>query len=289
MPLPKKKKLIKIDYLRLKYLFFGRPKVGKTTIAANFGSDKDKILFFATEPGHDMQSIYAWHVGYKEIPFDHPDIDFVLQKEGDPIIIYKGPHDLVDIDHDKKECIIGLRPSKFKHFETCVREMIGNEEGYRCLCIDTIDNLWLMASAVYCSEKGIKDIGDLNDFGASYRNVKSMISDLISELTMAGYGIVLLSHEKTTEEQRGPRTVSVTDNTIGNSLKKYVNGLVDFIFYFGEDEESNRYILTKGNESYILGDRSGLLPERMPLDAEVLKKEIKKSLLTKYNESLNGR
>lgn len=60
MPLPTKKSEKEKNHLRKKYLWYGIPKSGKTTIAANFGDENNKSLFFCTEPGHSFVEIYKW-------------------------------------------------------------------------------------------------------------------------------------------------------------------------------------------------------------------------------------
>ena len=60
MPLPIKKSEKEKNHLKKKYLWYGSPKSGKTTIAANFGDDDNKSLFFCSEPGHSFVEIYKW-------------------------------------------------------------------------------------------------------------------------------------------------------------------------------------------------------------------------------------
>jgi len=61
MPLPSVRTQKEPNYLKKIYLFYGQPKAGKTTTAAAFGDDDDnRVLFFATEPGHKFQEIYKW-------------------------------------------------------------------------------------------------------------------------------------------------------------------------------------------------------------------------------------
>ena len=69
MPLPKKKSEIEKNHLKKKYLWYGRPKSGKTTVASYFGGDDDnKTIFFCTEPGHSFVEIYKWENGQGKQP-----------------------------------------------------------------------------------------------------------------------------------------------------------------------------------------------------------------------------
>lgn len=60
MPLPKSRSKKELNHLKKKYLWYGQPKSGKSTTAANFGDDTNKMLFFASEPGHSELEIYKW-------------------------------------------------------------------------------------------------------------------------------------------------------------------------------------------------------------------------------------
>lgn len=60
MPLPTAKTEKEANYLKKKYLIYGTPKIGKSTVVANIGNDDNKVLFFATEQGHTELEIYKW-------------------------------------------------------------------------------------------------------------------------------------------------------------------------------------------------------------------------------------
>lgn len=60
MALPTKKSEKETHHLKKKYLWYGDPKSGKTTTAANFGDKENKMLFFCSEPGHSFVEIYKW-------------------------------------------------------------------------------------------------------------------------------------------------------------------------------------------------------------------------------------
>ena len=60
VPLPTKKSEKEKDYLTKIYLWYGKPKSGKTTTAANFSGENGDMLFFCTEPGHKFQEIFKW-------------------------------------------------------------------------------------------------------------------------------------------------------------------------------------------------------------------------------------
>lgn len=60
MPLPTTKSEKETNHLGKKYLFYGEPKIGKTTYSSEFGDDNNKAIFFCAEPGHSEVEIYKW-------------------------------------------------------------------------------------------------------------------------------------------------------------------------------------------------------------------------------------
>ncbi len=68
MALPTTKSEKEKNHLKKKYLWYGKPKSGKTTTAANLGDDNNKSLFFCAEPGHSFVEIYKWENADGEQP-----------------------------------------------------------------------------------------------------------------------------------------------------------------------------------------------------------------------------
>ncbi len=237
MPLPTVKSSKESNYLKKIYLWYGAPKVGKTTIAAGFGDDdKNKVLFFATEPGHKFQEIYSYQVTDK--------------KTGELVL-----------------------PSKWEHWVACCKELATTKHDFKCVAIDTLDNLYKWCSIYTLKRLGITHESELG-FGKGYHAVRDEFFIPLNYLTQNGYGLIFISHEDTQERQRGPRKIAYTDTTLPGTCRKLVHGITDYIFYFGMDFEGKRWIRTKGSETVNAGDRSGILPEKLPMDAEVLKKSL---------------
>lgn len=233
MPIPVAKTVKEPNYLKKSYLFYGKPKIGKTTIAAQFGEEPDnKILFFCTESGHKFQEIYSW------------------------------------------ETDEGGKPENFKHFDQFCREMYLGGEAYNCLAIDTLDNLWEWTEDYVCAQHGVEKLKDI-PWGEGWKQVAREIKNRILPLMLKGNGIIFLTHEKIVDKREGPETIPYTDTTLANNAKKLVHGLCDYIFYFTIDEEGRRYIRTQPDVGVNAGDRSGVLPPKIAMDANKLKTLLK--------------
>lgn len=240
MAIPKTKTKRESDYLKKTFTIYGVPKIGKSTLVSRMGDDKNKILFFATEAGHKELEIYKWQ---KEIK----------QEDGS-----------VKLED----------PTTWEDFKKCVIEMTQQDE-FRCLAIDTIDNLFHWCSKHIYKKKGIEHASDLG-FGKGYEAIKDEFHSAINYLTQKGYGVFFLSHSKTQDKELGNKKITYTDSTLSGTASKVVHGISDYILYLYADLDGNRVIKTKGDETINAGDRSGRLPELLPLDAELLKQELMK-------------
>lgn len=248
MPIPIKKSAKEKDYLKKIYLMYGAPKVGKTTTVANLGDDdKNKILFFATEPGHKFQEIYKWQY----------------------------------LDNKTNEL---KDPNTWEHWLECCREITKDNGGFRCIAVDTLDNLWKWATISVCKDLGIDHESQMG-FGRGYHAIRDEFFKPLNWLTQNGYGLIFLSHEATSERTLGPRKINYTDTTLPGTCRKLVHGICDYIFYFGCDHDGKRSIRTKGTENINAGDRSGLLPELIDMDAIKLK-ELLQDQVDSKKESL---
>lgn len=234
MPIPIKKTEPVTDYLSKSYLIYGQPKIGKTTLISNFGDGENEVLFFATEDGHKELSIYSWTTES------------------------------------------GENPTSWHHFRQCVAEMT-KQDKFRILAIDTADNLFdwckLYVIAKY-NEKAKANDQDTIDhesdvsFGKIYSQIKEELHRTINFLTQKGYSVIFISHVQEKEKTIKKRKILATDTTLPNTAKKVIHPMCYFIFYLYADEEGNRLIRTKGTDAITAGDRSGKLPEIIPLEID---------------------
>ena len=248
MPLPKKKTERESNYLKKIFLIYGLPKIGKTTIASRFGDDINKVLFFATEAGHKEQEIFKWFV----------------EETVEETNVETGEVTEVTIERD---------PSKWEHFKQCVVEMT-KQNDFKCLIVDTADNLFDWCQTFVRRRDGIQHESDLG-FGKGYDALKKEFAAPINYLSQKGYGVIFLSHQKESEVEERNRKFTKTDTTLPNTAKKIIQPLADYILYFHADEDGKRLIRTKGTQTITAGDRSGRLPELLPMDAEILINNLK--------------
>lgn len=227
MPLPKARSGIETNFLKHSYLIYGNPKIGKTTLASQFGDDdQNKVLFFATEPGHKFQSIYLWTT-----------------------------------EKDKL-------PNKWEHFIQCLNEF-AKDNSFKCVVVDTASHLVTWCVQYILEQRNVKDESD-GQYGDVFRRITREFKRVINQLGQLNKGIIFIAHEGMRKKE---------DDLIHPDLPdKYENlfvGLVDYLFYCYADFEGTRFIRTKGNHKIMAGDRSGRLPEVIPMKAETLIKHLK--------------
>ena len=236
--LPTKRSQKEPNYLKKLYLIYGTPKSGKTTIASHFGDDEDnKVLFFATEPGHKHQEIYKWQKPNKKGEYEDP--------------------------------------LHWQDFLSCCKELATQEHDFKCLVIDVADNLWKWCGDYICKMHGIQHESDLG-FGKGYALIKDEFMKPINFLAQKGMGIIFVSHAQDKDKELGPRKINYTDSTLPNSAKKVIHGICDYIFYFYQDINGKRLIRTKANETINAGDRSGKLNELIDMNPKLLINELRK-------------
>lgn len=246
MPLPNSKSSKTIDPLLFNYLWYGKPKSGKSTTASEFGNGEDgesKSLFFATEPGHKLLTIYKWE---KPNPLN-PDK-------------MMGPENWVD-------------------FVTCCGELSSQEHDFKLLVIDTVDILWNWCTDFVCQQNGISHPSEMG-FGKAYQAISKEFSRVCNKLANRGIGFIFISHEKEYEIKVGPRTETAVSTTLAAGARKFIEGFVDFIWYFSSSLDGDRYVQTRRADNINAGSRGDKnlppLPEKMQMDAKTILDEMKK-------------
>jgi len=238
MPIPQVKTKRETNYLKKTFLVFGQPKIGKSTLVSNLGDDKNKILFIATEPGHKELEVYKYTT-----------LDPKTNEERDLV--------------------------SWLEFKKGIAEIAAQTE-FKCVAIDTVDNLFKWCATYVKAKHNIDHESDLG-FGKGYNLIAEEFSKPINYLTQLGFGVFFLSHSSTKDVESGNKKTTYTDSTLPNTAKKVINPLCDYILYLYADLEGNRWIKTKGSETVNAGDRSGRLDSTIPLEAsgEELKKQLR--------------
>lgn len=150
---------------------------------------------------------------------------------------------------------------------------------FQTIVIDTADNAFKFCSDHICSKHNIEYEGDMGH-GKGWALVKNEWHRVLTRLASLPYGLVLISHaqDKTIETRTGEYTK--TQPSLPDRARNVVLGLVDMILYCEaiprKDAAGNvtveRVMRTKPHPTYEAGDRTGRLPEILPLDYDTFVK-----------------
>lgn len=160
----------------------------------------------------------------------------------------------------------------------CKLVAAGNHE-FKTIVIDTADNAFKYCSEYVCGKHNVEYEGDLGH-GKGWALVKNEWHRVLTRLASLPGGLVLISHavDKTVETRTGEYTK--TQPSLPDRARHVVLGLVDMILYCDtvtrKDAEGNpvveRIIRTKPHPTYEAGDRTGRLPESLPLNFDAFAK-----------------
>ena len=142
---------------------------------------------------------------------------------------------------------------------------------FNTLVIDTIDNLWQMCSDYICKANKVVHESEL-EWGKGYAMIKREFNMALAAYRQLGMGVIYTSHAEAREITTRVGKYNRYEPTMAKKCAEAILPSVDFILY-AESQESkdgteNRVIHTKPSKYWNAGDRTGKLPEEIPLDAK---------------------
>lgn len=156
---------------------------------------------------------------------------------------------------------------------TALAEVAKGEHDFRTIVIDTVDIAYRHCEEYICRKLGIQHPSDA-PYGKGSGSVNSEFTRVLTKLASLPYGLMLVSHARDRETQTRTGTVVRIGPTLPDGARKILTGFVDVILYADVDAYQDadgrtryqRVIRTKPTNHYEAGDRTGRLPETMPLD-----------------------
>ncbi len=182
---------------------------------------------------------------------------------------------------------------KWEDFLDACKLIAKGDHPFKTIVIDTIDNAFKMCSEHVCAKHEVDYEGDLGH-GKGWALVKNEWHRELTRLASLPYGLILISHaqDKIIETRTGEYTK--TQPSLPDRARNVVLGLVDIIL-FGDsipkkDAAGNvtieRVLRTKPHPTYEAGDRTGRLPDVLPLDYDAFVKAFNSS--ARSQQSGNG-
>lgn len=205
--------------LKGKYtLIYGKPKVGKTTLASKFPNN----LLIAFEKGYNA-------VGG----------------------------------------IIAQDITKWAEFKQVIRQLDKKEakEKFDTITIDTITEAWIMCEKYVCVQNNVQKISEI-PWGQGYAACKEEFAKSLRDITMMGYGLVLIAHSgRRIEIDEKGSEIEFISPEMPKRCYEIVNQLVDIIAYISS-EPDGRFLYTRATNNIMAGSRFPYLKEKIPLGYE---------------------
>lgn len=151
-------------------------------------------------------------------------------------------------------------------------------EKFDTITIDTVSIAWGLCEQYICSSKGVDTIGAI-PWGQGYALLKDEFANALRQISMLGYGIILITHAKTRIEKIDDEVSrQVVSPNIPDRAQDVVNALVDIIGYIHvehlPDGETKRTLITREGPNVVAGSRLKYLPAEIPFGYKELTKAI---------------
>lgn len=158
-------------------------------------------------------------------------------------------------------------------------ELAAGKHNFKTIVIDTIDNAHDFCLEHVCREMKIKHPSDA-EYGKGWAAVNNEFKRVLTRLANLPYGLMLISHSQVQEIKTRTGSYDRITPTLGKGPRRTVIGLVDMVLMVEVDavkgdagEFSYRRIIhTKPTPNYDAGDRTGRLPDTLPLDYKAFMK-----------------
>ena len=156
---------------------------------------------------------------------------------------------------------------------------------FKTVIVDTIDNAYKYCHDFVCGKHGIKHPSDL-PYGKGHALVNNEFQRVMTKLASLPYGLFCISHAVEREIESRTGKYHKTMPTLPDGARKILLGMTDIILFADmetvTDKDGNqqirRVLRTKPNKHYEAGDRTGKLPDPLPLDFNAFKTAFEKAV-----------
>lgn len=166
--------------------------------------------------------------------------------------------------------VYAIEVEKWAFFKSYLKQLNKPEvkEKYKTVTIDTISIAWSLCESYICSTQNVDTIADI-PWGRGYALLKDEFSDALRQISMMGYGIILIAHAKVKTEKIDDDTIIETmAPNIPDRAQDVVNALVDIIGCIKvtphSDGTADRTLITRSTPYITAGSRLRYLPPEIP-------------------------
>lgn len=154
-------------------------------------------------------------------------------------------------------------------------------EMYDTIVIDTATWAYGLAEKYVCQREGVEELRSI-PWGQGWGMVKTEFSEALREITMLGFGIILICHEKekpTDLRDEEGNAISRVEPDGPRQMREIIDALVDIIGYIGVEfdpvtKESTRYLYTRATPTVFAGSRYQYLAPKIKFGYQELVEAI---------------
>lgn len=143
-------------------------------------------------------------------------------------------------------------------------------ELYDTVTIDTISIAADLCEKFVCSREGVTKVNEI-PYGQGWKMVAKELQDTLREITMLGFGLILICHSK---EKASPYTdsegnaITSVEPDLSKNVYGVCNAICDLIAYIGvefnSDGTAQRWLYTRQTPTIFAGSRWKYLDEKIP-------------------------
>jgi len=178
-------------------------------------------------------------------------------------------------DGHKHVSIFEYPIKNWQDFANLSKMLLTQEHNFEAIIIDVLDHLIDFAKDEIVAEEKVKALADLK-FGKGTEMLRKKLMRPILLLSRK-MPIVFITHQKERMQKDKGLEWTVSATSMSESVEKTFTGMCDIILNCYQDENGQRVMRTKPTK-YVqaAGDRTGMLPEKLPLSAKALRQAYMK-------------
>lgn len=164
---------------------------------------------------------------------------------------------------------------------------------FKTIVIDTYSLACKRAEAFVCNREGVDTLSQI-PYGGGYSMVEDEISNVLSQISQLGYGLVAIAHAKRTTIDDGTMQITTIQPDLDKRAGKIINRMVDATICLYNDGEKRMlyprdYTITDGPTKIEIkaGNRVAGLDEPIDLSYEALNNAIKGAIKTNNKKVVN--
>jgi len=174
--------------------------------------------------------------------------------------------------------------NNWSEFKQVLRQLKRPEiqERYHTITIDTTTIAYEMCENYICQQNAVQSISDI-PWGGGYAATKKEFESCLRQITMMGYGLVLISHIETRKEKSADDTeIEILAPSMPKRCYEVVNQIVDIIGYIATEWDdvggSERYLYTRQTPTVMAGSRFKYLAPKIKLGYDELVAAINEAI-----------